>query len=181
MIHHRDNFHIITGCSGAGKSSIIDELRARGFLCIDEIGRKIVKEQLGIGGNATPWQDQSAFRELLLRRYIDVFDGIAERNRPVFFDRGIPDLLGGPILEAYREAANSRRYARRVFLTGPWREIFRNDDERRHSYENALREYRAILETYPRYGYELIEIPKASIPERAAFILRELSPDPSAI
>ena len=35
----------------------------------------------------------------------------------------------------------------------PWQEIFSNDDERRHSFEDALASYEAQLSTYERFGY----------------------------
>ncbi|HEX8810579.1 MAG TPA: AAA family ATPase, partial [Terracidiphilus sp.] len=94
MILERTNFYVITGCSGGGKSTLIDALRRRGFQCVDEVWRHIVRQQLRIGGDATPWQDQVKFRELLLARYMDVFEEVVERTRPVFFDRGIPEAIG---------------------------------------------------------------------------------------
>src|SRR5690348_15603604 len=93
MLLERDNFYVITGCSGAGKSSIIDALAARGFPCVEEAGRAIVQQQLRSGGDATPWQDQMKFGELLLARYIELFEQASERTLPVFFDRGIPEVL----------------------------------------------------------------------------------------
>jgi predicted ATPase len=177
MTYLRDNFYIVTGCSGGGKSSIIDALRARGFLCVDEAGREIVKEQLRIGGDALPWQDDVKFTELLLERYVQLFERVAERTRPVFFDRGIPEALawarvrGQPLPAHHRAAMERHRYARAVFVAPPWPEIFRTDAERRHSYDDALREYPETLAAYREAGYDLIEIPKAPISERADFIV----------
>src|SRR6266851_393327 len=80
MIEQRDNYYVVTGCSGGGKSAIIEALKARGFLCADEAGRMIVREQVRIGGNGTPWQDPIKFRELLLSRYIYLFEQITETS-----------------------------------------------------------------------------------------------------
>jgi predicted ATPase len=176
----RRNFYVITGCSGGGKSTLIDALRRCGFLCVDEPGRRIVQQQLRIGGDATPWQDRIKFRELLLARYMEVFEQVAERTRPVFFDRGIPEAIGWsrlvkvPTLEHHRAAARIYRYARKVFVTPPWREIFKQDEERRHSFEDALADYELTLEVYPEYGYELIQIPKVPISERVDFVLAQV-------
>lgn len=177
MTLERTNFYVITGCSGGGKSTLIDALRRRGFLCVDEVGRHIVRQQLRIGGDATPWQDQVKFRELLLARYMDVFEEVVERTRPVFFDRGIPEAIGWSrllkvrTLEHHRAAARIYRYARKVFVTPPWPEIFKQDEERRHSFEDALAQYPLALEVYLRCGYELIEIPKLPVSERVEFVL----------
>jgi predicted ATPase len=172
MIYERDNFYVLTGCSGAGKSSIIQALKARGILCVDEAGRQIVQEQVRIGGDGTPWQDRIKFVELLLSRYMYLFEQITERTRPVFFDRGIPDLI--TVSEHHRAAARIYRYARKVFIAPPWPEIFRTDEERRHSYEDALAEYRLTPEAYREAGYQLIEVPKAPVSERVDFILQHV-------
>ena len=174
------NFYVITGCSGGGKSSIIEALKAKGFSAVEEAGRQIVQEQMRIGGDGTPWQDRMKFRELLLSRYIALFEQVTERTRPVFFDRGIPELISsswlgvGPILEHHRIAAERYRYARKVFIVPPWREIFTTDAERRHSFEDALAEYRLTPDAYRQCGYELIEVPKAPVPERVEFILSKV-------
>jgi predicted ATPase len=179
-IYQRDNFYVVTGCSGAGKSAIIEALKARGFLCADEAGREIVKEQVRIAGDGTPWQDRMKFRELLLSRYIHLYEQITERTRPVFFDRGIPELiafswlLNVPVPEHHRAAAKEYRYARKFFITPPWPEIFKTDEERRHSYEDALAEYRLTPEAYRESGYHPIEVPKAPVSERVEFILRQV-------
>ena len=64
----RPNFHIITGGPGSGKTSIIEALRERGYRCVDEVGRKIIREQVLIGGNALHWGDRAKFLELMLSR-----------------------------------------------------------------------------------------------------------------
>ncbi len=180
MIYERDNFYILTGCSGAGKSSIIEALKARGIPCVDEAGRQIVREQVRIGGDGTPWQDRIKFRELLLSRYMYLFEQVTERTMPVFFDRGIPELimfswmLNIPFPEHHRAAARIYRYARKVFVTPPWPEIFKTDEERRHTYEDALAEYRLTPEAYREVGYQLIEVPKAPVSERVDFILQQV-------
>ena len=180
ILYDRNNFYVITGCSGGGKSSIIEALKAKGFQGVDEAGRQIVQEQLRIGGDGTPWQDRMKFRELLLSRYIYLFEQVTERTLPVFFDRGIPELilfswmLNVPFPEHHQEAAKSYRYARKVFIVPPWLEIFETDEERRHSYEDAVAEYRLTPKAYRECGYELIEVPKAPVSERVEFILAQV-------
>lgn len=182
MIFERDNFYVLTGCSGGGKSTILEALRARGFLCIDEVGRTIVKEQLRIGGDGTPWQDPRRFCELALSRAMYVYDQVGERRRPVFFDRSVVEgvaaalFFGLPAANHYRNAARIYRYAAKVFVMPPWKEIFTNDVERRHSFEEALEDYSRNLEGYRDCGYELVEVPKASVEERIEFILRIVNP-----
>src|SRR5260370_41897713 len=47
-----DRFTIITGGPGGGKTSLVDELRRRGFAGMQEAGRAIIGDQTLIGGAA---------------------------------------------------------------------------------------------------------------------------------
>ncbi|TNH30904.1 hypothetical protein FHG89_05140 [Micromonospora orduensis] len=55
---------------------------------------------------------------------------------PVFFDRGIPDLvgyyllLGQPVPAHLTAAAQLFRYHQRVFIAPPWPQIYTTDSER---------------------------------------------------
>ena len=144
---------------------------------MDEVGRKIVQEQAAIGGTATPWQDPIAFRELAFRRSVAAFEAVEERSGPVFFDRGICESigysrqLGVPVPDAYHAAARRRRYAPLVFVTPPWRKIFENDAERKQSWNDAVADYRVNVQAYQEAGYQLVEVPRAEVVKRVAFVL----------
>jgi predicted ATPase len=62
------------------------------------------------------------------------------------------------------------RYARVVFMTPPWEELFRADAERRHAFSDAVAEYEGLLQSYPANGYVVELIPKAGVEERADFL-----------
>jgi predicted ATPase len=66
------------------------------------------------------------------------------------------------------------RYARKVFMTPPWPELFRTDSERIHSYADAVAEYAPLMQAYERLGHEVVILPKISVKERVDFILKEL-------
>src|SRR5262245_20998993 len=102
-----ENFVTISGCSAGGKSTLLAELRQRGFATIDEPGRRIVADELKRGGTALPWVDAVAFAQ----RAIEV--SLADRAVAdacacwVFFDRGLIDaaaalehLTGEPVIES---------------------------------------------------------------------------------
>jgi predicted ATPase len=81
-------------------------------------------------------------------------------------------MVGG--VPAHLERAlHLYRYGR-VFMVPPWPEIFRNDVERTHSFEDALVHYSSQLQTYERHGYAPTFIPKLPVAERADFVLREI-------
>ena len=71
-----------------------------------------------------------------------------------------------------KPAARECRYRRSVFIAPPWPEIFAGDAERKQDFAEAQRTYEAMLQAYPRFGYALLELPRASIGERVAFSLK---------
>ena len=70
----KNNYVIISGCSGDGKSTLLSELASRGYQIVFEPGRQIVKEQTVIQGDALPWIDLKKFLDLALSRYLHQFN-----------------------------------------------------------------------------------------------------------
>jgi predicted ATPase len=173
-----ENFVTISGCSGGGKSTLLAELRGRGFATIDEPGRRIVAEELKRGGTALPWADAVAFARRAIA--VSLADrAVAEASaRWVFFDRGLIDaaaalehLTGEPVVE---RIGLTYRYNKRVFLAPPWPEIYTLDQERRHGLNEAVAEYDRLMGVYPSLGYDIHVLPKVSVAERANWILASL-------
>jgi predicted ATPase len=176
----RDYYVVISGCSGGGKSSLMRELANRGYRIFAEPGRQIVKEQNFIGGDGIPSKDARKFVELCVSRSMHNMISAATTTAHVFFDRSIVDnvnglqqLPGGAPPHLIR-AMGTFRYNRKVFMAPPWPELFRNDTERTHSYEEAVAEYATLAPAYERLGHEVVLLPKTSPRERVEFILKEL-------
>jgi predicted ATPase len=176
MPTNTDRFFVITGGPGSGKTSLVDAIHRRGHARSIEAGRAIIQDQVAIGGRALPWRDPLLFAELMLswemrnHRLAEASTGI------VFFDRGVPDVLGYlrlldlPIPDHMKKAAEMFRYNRHVFIAPPWPEIFHPDQERRQDFAEAVRTYDSMLTTYAQCGYEIIEIPHAPVEERVCFV-----------
>ena len=177
MIEYRPNFYVLTGASGSGKSTLIAALQARGYQCVEELGRQIVREQIDSGGDGTPWQNQAKFLTLLIARSIAAFKAVTERSRPVFFDRSIAEctahiaLLDATTSAQCLEAAATFRYNSVVFVSPPWPEIYVVDAERRHSFDEGVASHQAELAAYEQCGYRLLEVPKAAVNVRTDFML----------
>jgi predicted ATPase len=173
-------FVVLSGCSGAGKSSLLAEFGRRGFPIYEEPGRQVVKEQLYIGGDALPWGNVSEFVELTVSRSIHHIVSAACSDRLSFFDRAIIDQVSGlehlnlPIGSHLLAAVERFRYNEKVFMMPPWLEIFSKDDERKHSFEDALSSYTTLLRTYARFGYQIVLVPKLDVSARAGFVLNHL-------
>ena len=168
---------VITGASGGGKSTLIAALAARGLATQPEIGREIVREQLACGGTALPWADRHAFCDLLFQRSLTAYDAWAGHPGPVFFDRSFAEalgygaLIGQPPTAAVWAAARARPFAQPVFVCPLWPEIFAPDAERRHDLAFAQADLAATLDAYRALGCRLVEVPRAPVEDRVAFVL----------
>ncbi len=169
-------FYVITGASGGGKSTLIAALSELGHSTFPEAALAIMREQKECGGNILPSGDRTVFMEAVLARSIEDYEKAKTLQAPVFFDRGIPEwsrfLCSGK--ERCHEATTRYRYATTVFVAEPWPEIYVCDHERAHSFERAARSYLPTISAYVEAGYEVCVIPKASVQERVAFILAQV-------
>src|SRR3989344_4023737 len=71
--------------------------------------------------------------------------------------------------------AQSHRYHSRIFLAPPWPEIYVQDEERRHSMDEARAEFERLQRTYPALGYAVSRLPKIRVAHRADFVLDPLA------
>jgi len=172
---------IITGCSGGGKSTLIDTLNQMGYTSMPEAGRIIVKDQMENNGNNLPWINEMGFCNLLIEKSIAFYKKAllieSAKDNVVFFDRSFLDAVSyyqthsKKDVDFYDELIDQFKFSNPVFMTPPWKEIFSEDSERKHSYETAVFEYDRLKQFYPSQGYTVIDIPKISIEKRLEFIL----------
>jgi predicted ATPase len=174
-----NRFVVISGCSGGGKSALIGALARRGYAVVEEPGRRIVREEMDKGGSALPWIDAAAFARRAIELSLADLAGAGGATDWVFFDRGLIDaeaalrqLTNQPPPDASHQA---HYYHRQVFLAPPWPEIYRQDPERRHGYDDAVAEYGRLARAYPSLGYEVTLLPKSAVEARADFVIARLT------
>jgi predicted ATPase len=177
---NNQRFHVITGASGAGKSSLLNALSDLGYSVVPEVALTIVQEQEQCGGKLFPWTNLQAFMEEVLIRNILAYDAAQALPPPVFFDRGIPEciehmrLLGLEIGLGHAVQSAQRRYADTVFVAEPWPEVYVCNRWRRVQFERAARSFGPTVAAYADEGYSTCIVPKVSVEERVAFVLQRL-------
>lgn len=170
-----DALFVVTGCSGGGKSSLLDELARRGHSVMPEPGRIIVREELEGAGEALPWVDLKKFAERAIDLGARFYREAAILECPIFFDRSILDAIAalervGEDVVAYDPLVSKYRYANTVFMAPPWRDLFEADEERQHGFDAAVAEYEDLCRFYPVQGYDVLELPKLPLSARADFV-----------
>ena len=172
---------VITGGPGSGKSTLIDALHGKGFASMPEAGRAIIRDQVQIGGTALPWADRAMFAELMLGWELRSWHEASASEKPVLMDRGVADVVGYltlcglPVPAHVEAAAKTYRYNSTVFIAPYWEAIFSQDAERKQDREEAEATGRVMADTYARFDYQLVELPKVSVEERVAFVVDHLT------
>ncbi len=166
----------ITGGPGTGKSSLIEALKAKGYVCYDEISRQITLQARQDGIEQLFLTEPLLFSEKLLEgRTLQFMDASNESANHVFLDRGLPDVLaymdyiGDTYPQHFINACTTNTYDK-VFILAPWEAIFKSDSERYENFDQAQLIHKHLVETYERFGYNLIDVPFDSIENRANFI-----------
>ena len=169
----------LTGGPGSGKTAVIAALRERGYDYVDDSARAIIQERIRQG--LSPRPPAREFAEQILSRDTEQYRSKASAAGPVFFDRCVLDVLGmfhqlGLVTTLQLQALLVEfAYLRTAFIFPPWEEIYTTDDERDQTFADAVAVHTAVTRWYPRCGYDLVEVPRATVHERCNFILQRVA------
>lgn len=172
---------VITGGPGTGKTSIIEALKAKDYLCYDEISRQVTLKAREDGIEQLFLTEPLLFSQKLLEGRTNQFlQADDEDKSTVFLDRGIPDVLaymdfiGDDYPEEFVASCKNHKYDT-VFILPPWKGIFASDSERYETFEQAEIIHKHLAETYTRFGYDLKTVPFGTVEERTTYILQALN------
>lgn len=174
---------VLIGGPGTGKSSVIAELNKRGYSCKPEISREIILDAQKKGIDQLFLTDPILFSRLLLKGRIKQFTEANQSNAKfIFFDRGIPDIsayldFSKTTYPKEFKVKNKTYIYDFIFHFKPWKAIYKNDNERYESFEEANTIDQFLLKTYKDLGYPIITVPFDTISKRADFILNSLNCD----
>lgn len=166
--------YVLTGGPASGKTSVINELKKRGFSVIDEVARKVIDERKHLMINET---EKIIRQEIIFQRQLDIEKEFENINL-LFLDRGVIDNLAYcyHLLENVPKSISSFNFSNRydgIFVLD--RLPFEQDGLRvEKDDEEADKMHRTIINTYKKNGYELTFVPIIPIKERADFILNNL-------
>ena len=168
---------LLIGSPGSGKTTILSELRKRGYMCFQEVSREIISEAQGRGIEQLFLTNPDEFNEKILSGRIAQFKACENMEEDfAFIDRGLPDIIA---YNEYLNIASNPEVIKAskeliydfVFLFPAWKKIFKNDKERYESFEEAIKIQENLTETYTKYGYDVCEVPVGDVSERANYIL----------
>ncbi|EHO13929.1 ATP-binding protein [Myroides odoratimimus] len=171
---------LIIGGPGSGKTTLINELTNKGYVCYPEISRAVTKKAQEKGIDQLFLTEPLLFSQLLLEGRIEQHkDAVKESANIVFIDRGIPDVLaymhytGDEYPESFDIACKQHLY-HQIFLLPPWESIYQSDEQRYENFEQASQIHEHLISTYKNYGYDLIEVPRDTVENRIDFILSRI-------
>ncbi|WP_075340847.1 AAA family ATPase [Tenacibaculum agarivorans] len=171
---------VFIGGPGTGKSSVLRYLKRQGFTCMPEISREVTKQAQKEGIDQLFLTDPILFSTKLLegreKQYIEAEN---TKDRVIFFDRGIPSVyaymryFNTEFPDVFIEKSIQYKYTK-IFQFLPWKKIYRSDNERYETFEQAEVISTFLYDAYSELGYEIINVPFDSVKNRANFILSHL-------
>lgn len=174
----KNNFIVISGGPGGGKTTLLNALSEKGFQHIGESGRLIIQERLKEGMPPRPAPEE--FARQMFRIDLDQFIFNSGRSEILFFDRSFMDSAwliyqtDKIYFDQIADIIKTNRFYTKVFLTPPWQKIFINDSERDQTFDESIKTYENLRNWYSISGYEMIDLPRLPVEKRAAFILDEI-------
>jgi predicted ATPase len=171
------SWHVITGASCSGKSTLIDQLAERGFKTLPEAARLYFEREFAKGHTIEELrQDTAAMTLTIWGLWLEMISELNPADT-IFHDRGLPDapaffrLAGMDPNDAVPECLRYRYISVFVLDRLPYQkdDVRAGDDQIAEYFESwLLRDYNAL-------GYEIIKVPVLPREERLEFILKTLN------
>lgn len=172
--------YIITGAPGTGKTSLINELKTRGYIGLEEVPRKLLKDKVAEKLGISPFENLKEFAELVFDKMYEQVISIPVNDHVYFLDRGLPDVFGYlqnsniQIPEEYYTKLKMCTFNKLVFVCSPWKDIYINDPERPYLFDETIELHKQLVLIYEQFDFEIVELPKGSLTLRADFIEQKL-------
>lgn len=170
-------WYVITGGPCAGKTTLIKELKKRGYPVVEEAARAYIDQEKAKGKTLEEIRaDEVGFQHAIIPMK-QAAEEACSQTEVTFFDRGMHDsvaylahagVTNDPILAAVLPHS---RY-RKVFLPDLLPLV--QDGARTETKEEARMIHNDIRTAYETAGMEVVRVPVMSVKKRADFILKRL-------
>ncbi|MDP2206918.1 MAG: ATP-binding protein [Alphaproteobacteria bacterium] len=174
---HSTGWVVITGAPSSGKTSVIEDLRARGYAVQGEVARELIEECLRRGLSVEDVRrDGGKQLQQDILRIKSKREAALDPAECVFMDRGMPDSmayfrLAGLDVAMAAQACMMFRYAA-VFIFDRLPLV---KDGIRAEDEAAAQKIDDMLRAdYQSLGYDPIAVPVMPVTQRSDFILQAL-------
>jgi predicted ATPase len=174
----KNNFIVISGGPGGGKTSLLESLSKNGYNYIRESGRTIIRERLRKGLSPRPAPEEFA-RQMFQMDY-ENFINHTDIPDILFFDRSFLDSAflvhqsDKIFFDKIRHSLITSRFYTKVFMTPPWQEIYTVDSERDQTFDESVEIYEKLSHWYLTNGYDLVTVPRLPVEMRVKMILDEI-------
>jgi predicted ATPase len=173
--------YVLTGTPGAGKTAMLRQLELHGYAVVEEAATDVIALRQALG-DREPWRGTAFLDEIVaLQRQRQV---AADTRRTTFFDRSpvctlalcrYGDLSASRLLlEEVERVLAEQVYERTVFFVRN-QGFVEPTAARRISFEDSLRFERIHEATYREYGFDLVDVPAAPLPERVTVVARAVN------
>jgi predicted ATPase len=176
-LRRQNQWYVLTGGPASGKTTLIEQLAARGYAVVHEHARQRIDRALHMGMSVEEARhDQLAFQLGVLEMQLE-HESNTPQDQLTFFDRGIPDTLAYqrfhhlPDHPLIAQAVAECRY-RKAFILDLLNFV---PDYARTEDDNAQHEIQRLLETvYSSLPFPLVHVPVLPVEDRLAFVLANL-------
>lgn len=179
----KEGLYIVTGGPNSGKTTIINELKKKGFNIIPEAATQIIEKELKKENSILPWGGKESlkkFQELVFKKQIQDLNNV--KDGIYFSDRCFIDTISyfyhhkiEPPTEIFSKIKNYN-YEKIFFLEMLEKNFHKQFEGRQENYEEILRLDQILKETYQKLKFEVIIVPNTlTIQERVNFILKNTS------
>jgi predicted ATPase len=164
---------VVTGAPSSGKSTVLEELKNRGYKVCFEVARDVIDEARHAGKDVrelrgTPELEKRFQRDVLDRK--KELEKQLDPNTLTFLERGIPDTAAYAKMQGWLVSLPKTHY-KCVFWLEPL--PFISDYARTETPEAAKRLDELLGEAYASYGPRRVRVPILSVKERADFIVAQ--------
>jgi predicted ATPase len=180
--------YILTGTPGSGKTSLLHELKSRGYSVVEEAATAVIALEHQ-RGNLEPWRHHDFIDKIIqLQKYRQIEAATAVDEFQVY-DRSpvctlaLSRYLGYPpsadLLEEVARIERENIYHRQVFFLENLG-FCQPTEARKITFEQSLHFEKIHAEIYTSLGYELIKIAPEPLWKRVQIVtqwLRYLNPD----